>query len=103
WWLVFAGSTDKDVPGMFRALAPHFAGAFLTRYTSNLRAIPPEQLASAWAAAGGAGGVVVATPAEALAAARAAARPGDLDCIAGAVSRGGELRPQLVAPPPQGA
>ena len=33
--LVFAGSGDKDLAGMFRVLAPHFAHAFLTRYTGQ--------------------------------------------------------------------
>ena len=44
--LIFAGSSDKDVAGMFRVLAPQFEHAFLTRYTDNPRAIPQEDLAA---------------------------------------------------------
>ena len=33
--LVFAGSSDKDLAGMFRVLSPHFAHAFLTRYSGS--------------------------------------------------------------------
>ena len=40
-WLVFAGSSDKDLAGMFRALAPHFDHAFLTRYCDNPRSVSP--------------------------------------------------------------
>src|SRR5205814_701146 len=40
--LIFAASNDKDVPGMFRVLAPHFGHAFLTRYGNNPRSVPPE-------------------------------------------------------------
>ncbi len=43
--LVFAGSSDKDLAGMFRVLSPHFAHAFLTRYTNNPRSVPAERLA----------------------------------------------------------
>jgi len=42
--LVFAGSGDKDLPGMFATLAPHFAHVFLTRYGNSPRGVPPEQL-----------------------------------------------------------
>jgi dihydrofolate synthase/folylpolyglutamate synthase len=98
-WLVFAASGDKDIPGMFRALAPHFAGAFLTRYTSP-RAIAPEQLAASWADAGGTGAQVVPVPAEALRAAQGAAGPEELICVTGSVFLAGELRPLLVGRSP---
>ena len=45
--LLFAASSDKDVPGMLRLLAPHFDAFFLTRFSQNARAVLPEQLA-AW-------------------------------------------------------
>jgi dihydrofolate synthase/folylpolyglutamate synthase len=84
--LVFAGSSDKDLPGMFAVLAPHFAHAFLTRYTDNPRAVP----------AGGGPMTLCPTPAAAWQAARALARPDDLICITGSVFLAGELRPLLV-------
>ncbi len=96
-WLVYAGSGDKDVAGIFRVLAPHFAGAWLTRYTHNPRAVPPERLAELWAAAGGSRASVADTPADAWRAARAEAGPGDLICVTGSVFLAGELRPLLTA------
>ena len=39
-------SGDKDLAGMCRVLAPHFAHAFLTRYTGSARGMPPEELAA---------------------------------------------------------
>jgi dihydrofolate synthase/folylpolyglutamate synthase len=97
--LVFAGSSDKDIPGMFRVLAPHFAQAFVTRYTNNQRAIDPGQLAPLWSAAGDAPVQVCATPTEALARAREAAGSDGLIGITGSVFLAGELRPHLVRAP----
>lgn len=51
--LVFAGSSDKDLSGMLRVLAPLFTHAYLTRYTHNPRAVPAETLAGHWQAVGG--------------------------------------------------
>ncbi len=93
--LVFAASGDKDVAGMFRVLAPHFAHAFLTRYTTNLRGVPPEHLADLLPAEAGLGVTLCATPAQALAEAKARAGPEDMICIAGSVFLAGELRPLL--------
>jgi dihydrofolate synthase/folylpolyglutamate synthase len=94
--LVFAGSGDKDVAGMFRELAPHFERAYFTRFSSNPRATPPELLARRWAEAGGGPAVAVPAPADAYRAAREAAAPEDLVCVAGSVFLAGELRPLLV-------
>jgi dihydrofolate synthase/folylpolyglutamate synthase len=94
--LVFAGSSDKDVAGMFRALGPHFDAAYLTRYTDNPRAVAPEQLARLWSAACAAPATTFATPQEAIAAARAGAGPGDVVCVTGSVFLAGEARPMLV-------
>jgi dihydrofolate synthase/folylpolyglutamate synthase len=94
--LLFASSADKDIAGMFRVLVPHFAAAHMTRYTSSPRAMPPEQLAALWAAAGGAPAAAWADPADALAGARRDAGPDDLLCVTGSVFLAGELRPRLV-------
>jgi dihydrofolate synthase/folylpolyglutamate synthase len=91
-WLIFAGSGDKDVAGMFRALTPHFERAWMTRYTNNPRAIPAAQLAEMW----GPTATVCATPTEALHQARREATPNDLICITGSVFLAGELRPLLI-------
>ncbi len=90
-WLVFAGSGDKDVAGMLRVLAPHFTHAFVTRYTSSPRAVPPERLAE-WAGGAGLAATPFPTPIEAYRAACANAAPADIVCITGSVFLAGELR-----------
>jgi dihydrofolate synthase / folylpolyglutamate synthase len=93
--LVFAGSSDKDTPGMFRVLAPHFAAAVMTRYTTNPRAIPPESLAATWQAVSGNVTYVAEDPASALAEARRQTAEADLICITGSVFLAGEVRGML--------
>lgn len=94
--LIFAGSSDKDLAGMFRVLAPHFAHAFLTRYTDNPRSVPAERLAELLRANGDVPATLCRTPAEAYQTARAAASPDDVIVITGSVFLAGELRPLLV-------
>jgi dihydrofolate synthase/folylpolyglutamate synthase len=94
--LVFAGSSDKDLAGMFRVLAPHFAHAFLTRYRSNPRSVPPEGLADLLRQGGELPYTLCADADAAWQAARAASGPDDLICITGSVFLAGELRPLLV-------
>jgi dihydrofolate synthase/folylpolyglutamate synthase len=93
--LVFAGSSDKDLDGMFRVLAPHFADAYLTRFLNSPRAVPPEDLVGRLAACGDLGVTVCQTPADALDAVRAAAGPDDLICITGSVFLAGQVRTLL--------
>jgi dihydrofolate synthase/folylpolyglutamate synthase len=95
-WLIFAGSADKDIDGIFRCLAPHFAGAWLTRYTQNPRSVPPERLAELWKEAGGTNATVARYPVEAWNSTRASVNPDDLICITGSVFLAGELRPVLL-------
>jgi dihydrofolate synthase/folylpolyglutamate synthase len=94
--LLFASSNDKDVVGIFRILAPHFAHAFLTCYHSA-RSTPPEQLADLLRASGDLPFTICPSAAEAWQAARELARPDDLICVTGSVYLAGELRPLLVA------
>jgi dihydrofolate synthase/folylpolyglutamate synthase len=94
--LVFAGSSDKDLAGMFGVLAPHFDHAFLTRYRDNPRSVPPERLAEMWCRAGDRPYSLFTTAAQAWQAARAAAAPEDLICVTGSVFLAGELRPLLL-------
>ncbi len=96
--LVFAGSSDKELAGMFRVLAPHFAHAFLTRYGNNPRSVPPETLAAMLPPGGELKYTLCDGAASAWHAARAAAGPDDLICITGSVFLAGELRPLLVGP-----
>jgi dihydrofolate synthase/folylpolyglutamate synthase len=95
--LVFAGSSDKDLAGMFRVLSPHFRHAFLTRYTDNPRSVAPEKLADLLRSGGDLPATVCSTPAEAYRAARADADAEDMICITGSVYLAGELRPMLVS------
>jgi dihydrofolate synthase / folylpolyglutamate synthase len=94
--LVFAVSSDKDLPGILRVLAPHFAHVFLTRYTGHARAAAPELLSELLASEPSLPWTVCPTPAEAWSAAREAAGPDDLICVTGSVFLAGELRPLLV-------
>lgn len=91
--LIFAGSSDKDLPGMLRVLAPHFQHAWLTRYTNNPRAADPEQQAGWWRQAGNSALTVSNTPTAAWQQALQSARPDDLICITGSIFLAGELRP----------
>ena len=94
--LIFAGSSDKDLAGMFRVLSPHFVHAFLTRYSNSARSVPPESLAELLCVIGDLPTTICATPADAYAAARAAAGPDDVIVITGSVFLAGEMRPLLV-------
>jgi dihydrofolate synthase/folylpolyglutamate synthase len=42
--LIFATTQEKDAPGMLRRLLPRFDRVVLTRYRTNPRCIPPEEL-----------------------------------------------------------
>ncbi len=92
--LIFAVSSDKDIPGMFRVLAPHFRRFYLTRYQQSTRAVPPEQLAAMLPPE--VERVLCPTPADAWSAAVADATPETLVVIAGSVFLAGELRPALL-------
>lgn len=95
--LVFAGSADKDLAGMLRVFAPHFAHAVFTRFVHNPRALPPDELAATWTRLSAAPGEVRHDPGSAVARAREMTAPDDLLCITGSVFLAGEVRPLLVA------
>jgi len=95
--LVFAGSSDKDLPGILRTLAPHFHHAVLTRYTNNPRSVAPEQLAEWLRAAGDIPHTLCAEPRQAVELARGLAGVEDLICVTGSIFLAGELRPVLVS------
>src|SRR5262249_28513760 len=96
--LVFAGSSDKDIAGMFRVLGPLFDEAFLARYAQNPRAVEPQDLARLWATEAGAAPAHVCAGGvrEALERARGSAGEGGLVCVTGSVFLAGEARPMLV-------
>jgi len=94
--LVFAGSSDKDLAGMFRVLGSFFDEAYLTRYTNNPRSVDADELLRLWEQMSSSPARVYATPAEALETARSEAGSGDLVCVTGSVFLAGEVRPMLV-------
>jgi dihydrofolate synthase/folylpolyglutamate synthase len=100
--LVFAGSGDKDLPGMLRLLAPHFDHAYLTRFVTNPRAVPPERLAERLRAVSELSFTVCDSPGETWERIRADTGPDDLICVTGSVFLAGELRSLLVAEPEGG-
>jgi dihydrofolate synthase / folylpolyglutamate synthase len=93
--LLFAGSSDKDLAGMLRILAPLFDHIFLTRYIQSPRSVPPERLA-ALLPDGSKPYTLCSTPLEAWQAAREMAQPADLICVTGSVFLAGELREFLL-------
>ncbi len=95
-WLIFAGSGDKDLSGMLRVLAPHFAHAFLTRYAGSARGMPAEELAALLRRSADLPHTICPTARDAWRAARERAGPDDLICVTGSVFLAGELRPVLV-------
>jgi dihydrofolate synthase/folylpolyglutamate synthase len=95
--LVFAVSNDKDLPGLCRALAPHFQHVYLTRYSSSSRSAAPEHLAELFRREHGPTTSIHATAPEAWQAARSATGPEDLLCVTGSVFLAGELRPLVIA------
>jgi dihydrofolate synthase/folylpolyglutamate synthase len=95
-WLIFAGSADKDLPGMLRVLAPHFAHAFLTRYAGSSRGTAPEELAALLRRSADLPHSTCATATDAWHEARKRAGPDDLICVTGSVFLAGELRPAIL-------
>ena len=94
--LVFAVSSDKQHLEMLRVVARYFDHVHLCRYGNNPRCVPPEVLRGLLAdAAPDLAATVHATSLEAWHAARAAAGPDDLVCVAGSMFLAGELRPVM--------
>ncbi len=96
--LVFATTYDKDMRGMLSRLLPGFDHVFLTRYLSNPRAVPPEELAAAAAEISQRPCRVCPSPAEAWTQVLALAGPDDLICVTGSFFLAAEIRQQILAP-----
>jgi dihydrofolate synthase/folylpolyglutamate synthase len=93
--LVFATTYDKDVRGMLQRLVPAFDHLILTRYLSNPRAVPPEELAAVAAKISQRPSRVCRDPAEAWQLVCALAEPDDLICVTGSFFLAAEIR-QLI-------
>lgn len=100
--LIFAGSRDKDLAGMLAELAPLFVAGetacpcgpqiYLTRFHTNPRCAPPEELMGFLPAPARDRATTCGSAAEALARARQDAGPDDLICVTGSVFLAGEAR-----------
>jgi dihydrofolate synthase/folylpolyglutamate synthase len=95
--LLFAGSRDKDLAGMLNVLAPHFARIYLTRFQSNLRHTPPEQLAELLPPERMRDAIKCVNTEQAWQRARDEARAEDMICATGSVFLAGELRALIPA------
>ena len=94
--LVFAASTDKQIPEMLAILAPHFDQFHLTRYLSNPRSADPFIVARFLKDLGRTEVTIYDSPDAAWRAARQACGPSDGVVVAGSVFLAGELRPTVV-------
>ncbi len=94
---VFGTTQGKDVEGMLSHILSAFDIVILTQYLTNPRAVPMEDLDLLAGSIGGTRSRVVLTqsPAEALAAARAAVGQG-LICVTGSFFLAAEVRPMLL-------
>jgi dihydrofolate synthase/folylpolyglutamate synthase len=97
--LVFATTRDKDVHGMLPMLLARFDQVILTRYTSNPRGVPLEELETVAAMTGACNYRLANTPKEAWAAAAELATPEDLVCVAGSFYIAGEMRREIAERP----
>jgi len=96
--LIFATTQDKDHRGMLGRLLGHFDEVVFTRYWSNPRAVPPEELAVLARQLTGRSYAVYPQPADAWEAVGRLATEEDLICIAGSVFIAAEMRRQFARP-----
>jgi dihydrofolate synthase/folylpolyglutamate synthase len=97
--LVFAATADKDLRGMIAPLLAHFDEIVFTRYLSNPRAVPAEELATVALELSGRQYPVCPHPASAWEAMHQLATPADLICVTGSFFIAAEMRRQLAARP----
>jgi dihydrofolate synthase / folylpolyglutamate synthase len=97
--LVFATTRDKDVGGMLPLLLARFDHVILTRYASNPRGVPLDELAAIAASLGATNTSLAAAPAQAWDAVRARAMPDDLVCVTGSFYIAGEMRREMAERP----
>ncbi len=95
--LIFAASNDKDTRGMLQALLGRFDTVAITRYVTNPRSTPPEELAKLAYELAGRRPSVFSTPAAAWASVEALAEREDLICATGSFFIAAEMRRLLAA------
>ena len=90
--LIVSISKDKDAAGMLRQLLPRFDSVILTKFTSNPRAIPPEQLEQLIHGFSDRPCHVVESPSAAWQLAQRIASQRDLICVTGSFFIAAEIR-----------
>jgi dihydrofolate synthase / folylpolyglutamate synthase len=101
--LVLAATTDKDVRGIVRVLAPHFRQIVVTEYRNNPRSVPTEKLGALvrqeLAMQNCTAAVVIeqSLPIEAWQVVQRSAKPDQLICVTGSFFIAAELRHLLLA------
>ncbi len=90
--LIFATTRDKDVRGMLERLVPHFDRIVLTRYQSNPRGVPTEELAQLAQGLGARDYRKVATPEQAWLETSTSIGGDDLVCVCGSFFIAAEMR-----------
>jgi dihydrofolate synthase/folylpolyglutamate synthase len=93
--LVFATTHDKDARGMLGRLLPKFDQVVLTRYLSNPRAVPPDELAAMAAELSRRPCRVSPDPADAWQQVCALAGADDLICVTGSFFLAAEIRAEI--------
>jgi dihydrofolate synthase/folylpolyglutamate synthase len=93
--LVFATSRDKDAAALLQQLVPEFDEIIVTRYQSNPRSVPAEDLARIAKACGRKPVHVCENAADAWTLARRMASPADTICVTGSLFIAGEVRELL--------
>jgi dihydrofolate synthase/folylpolyglutamate synthase len=94
--LIFATTQDKQVREMLELLLPRFDRVLLTRYTTNPRSVPIEELAILAASISPIPHELCETPAAAWHRARELATPAHLICATGSFFLAAELRTAIV-------
>jgi len=97
--LIFATTQEKDLRGMLARLDGVFDRVIFTRYLNNPRSVPPEELLGLWRELTDSEAELCATPAEAWAAVRRSAAPGDLIAVTGSFFIAAEMRNEIARRP----
>ena len=97
--LIFGTSRDKEAAVMLGIAGGAFDQLILTKYSTNPRAWPVEELVEIAQSATRTPCQSCASVAEALHLARQNSQPGDLICVAGSFFLAAEAREQLVSTP----
>jgi dihydrofolate synthase/folylpolyglutamate synthase len=98
--LVFATTRDKNLQGMLERLLPAFDEVIFTRYWSNPRGVPAEELDALAAEISSLPRTVCADATSAWTAVQARLTPDDLVCIAGSFFIAAEMRAAMRAAEP---